>query len=401
MRNRLRPNDVRAARRAGMAAAVMAGVIAGGIAAVPADAASAHKAGRSSYRHHYVAFERPELKRGTLIIEGTRAGDRIALRLKAGRPDILQIDAGDDGSADFSVRRKFVARIVVDGRAGDDSVRIDETNGIFTDSIPTTLDGGDGNDNLAGGTGVEKLRGGDGNDTLDGNGGNDLAQLGSGDDTFVWDPGDGSDTIAGDAGTDTMVFNGAAAAEHVDLSANGNRLRFFRDPGAITMDTNGVETVDFNALGGADAITVNDLTGTDVRTVNADLAGTLGGVTGDGATDSVVVNGTNGNDRITAAGSNGAVSVTGLATAVQVAHAEPAGDTLALNALAGNDGVDASALQANAVKLAVDGGAGNDALTGSAGNDSLLGGDGDDTLRGGPGIDVLDGGGGTNVLVQD
>jgi Ca2+-binding RTX toxin-like protein len=384
-----------------MAAAVMAGVIAGGIAAVPADAATAHKAGRSSYRHHYVAFERPELKRGTLIIEGTRAGDRIALRLKAGRPDILQIDAGDDGSADFSVRRKFVARIVVDGRAGDDSVRIDETNGIFTDSIPTTLDGGDGNDNLAGGTGVEKLRGGDGNDTLDGNGGNDLAQLGSGDDTFVWDPGDGSDTIAGDAGTDTMVFNGAAAAEHVDLSANGNRLRFFRDPGAITMDTNGVETVDFNALGGADAITVNDLTGTDVRTVNADLAGTLGGVTGDGATDSVVVNGTNGNDRITAAGSNGAVSVTGLATAVQVAHAEPAGDTLALNALAGNDGVDASALQANAVKLAVDGGAGNDALTGSAGNDSLLGGDGDDTLRGGPGIDVLDGGGGTNVLVQD
>jgi len=111
MKNRLRPNDVRAARRAGMAAAVMAGVIAGGIAAVPADAATAHKAGRSSYRHHYVAFERPELKRGTLIIEGTRAGDRIALRLKAGRPDILQIDAGDDGSADFSVRRKFVARI--------------------------------------------------------------------------------------------------------------------------------------------------------------------------------------------------------------------------------------------------------------------------------------------------
>jgi len=45
MKNRLRPNDVRAARRAGMAAAVMAGVIAGGIAAVPADAASVHKAG--------------------------------------------------------------------------------------------------------------------------------------------------------------------------------------------------------------------------------------------------------------------------------------------------------------------------------------------------------------------
>ena len=31
------------------------------------------------------------------------------------------------------------------------------------------------------------------------------------------------------------------------------------------MDTNDVETVDFNALGGSDTVTVNDLTGTDVR----------------------------------------------------------------------------------------------------------------------------------------
>ena len=109
--------------------------------------------------------------------------------------------------------------------------------------------------------------------------------MGAGDDTFVWDPGDGSDTVEGQTGSDTMRFNGAAAAEHIDLSANGNRLRFFRDAGNITMDTNGVETVDFNALGGADTITVNDLTGTDVRNVNTDLAGTPGGSTGDGQAD--------------------------------------------------------------------------------------------------------------------
>ena len=71
-----------------------------------------------------------------------------------------------------------------------------------------------------------------------------------------------------------MRFNGANVAEHIDLSANGSRLRFSRDVGNITMDTNGVETVDFNALGGADTITVNDLTGTDVRNVNVDLAAT-------------------------------------------------------------------------------------------------------------------------------
>src|SRR5439155_691840 len=110
--------------------------------------------------------------------------------------------------------------------------------------------------------------------------------------------GDGSDTIEGQDGTDTMVFNGANASEQVDLSANGNRLNFFRTQGRITMDTAGVERVDFNALGGADLVTVNDLSGTDVVGVNVDLAGTGRGANGDGQEDSVVVNGTDGSDTI-------------------------------------------------------------------------------------------------------
>ena len=70
-----------------------------------------------------------------------------------------------------------------------------------------------------------------------------------------------------------MVFNGADVAEKFDVSANGSRLRFTRDVGSITMDLDGVEKIDFNALGGADTVTVNDLTGTDVTTVNLDLGG--------------------------------------------------------------------------------------------------------------------------------
>ena len=153
----------------------------------------------------------------TLKRHADHASDKIALRLKAGRPDVLQIDVGDDGSADFSVKRRFVARIAVDARAGDDLVRIDDANGAFTDAIPTTIDGGFGSDNLAGGAGAERLRGGPGTDAVDGNRGNDLALMGSGDDTFTWDPGDGSDTIEGQTGTDTMRFNGAGAAENIDL----------------------------------------------------------------------------------------------------------------------------------------------------------------------------------------
>ena len=38
------------------------------------------------------------------------------------------------------------------------------------------------------------------------------------------------------------VFNGANVSEQIDLSANGSRLRLFRDVGNITMDTDGVET---------------------------------------------------------------------------------------------------------------------------------------------------------------
>ena len=145
-----------------------------------------------------------------------------------------------------------------------------------------------------------------------------------------------------------MVFNGAAAAEQVTLTANGNHLTFFRNPGNITMDTHGVENVDFNALGGADQVTVNDLTGTDLTSVDVDLANTLGGTTGDGQADRVIVNGTNGNDTINVAGDASGVSVSGLSARVAVQHQEPA-DELDVNGLAGNDSISATGLAAQAI----------------------------------------------------
>src|SRR5215203_92934 len=274
---------------------------------------------------------RAKLKHGTLEVKGSAGKDAVALRLKVGDPNRIQIDVGNDDAADFSVPRDAVKRLAVRARGGDDLVRIDDANGAFTDTIPTTLDGDGGNDDLAGGAGAERLLGGDGNDSADGNGGDDLALLGAGDDSFVWDPGDGSDTVEGQDGTDTMPFNGANGGEQVDLSANGHRLRFFRTQGNITMDTAGVETVDFNALGGADAMTVNDLTGTDVKVVNTDLAATLGGNAGDRQLDSVVVNATNGNDAVEAADRGTAIAVTGVAAAVNIENSDAASDALTIN----------------------------------------------------------------------
>ena len=341
-----------------------------------------------------------KLRHGLLTIEGTDVSDRIALRLKAGRPDILQVDVGDDGSADFSFERKHVRQIAVDARSGDDLVRIDEANGVFTDTIPTALNGGDGNDNLAGGSGAETLLGGDGNDTVDGNKGSDLALLGAGDDTFVWDPGDGSDTLEGQEGADTMLFNGANVPERVALSANGNRLTFLRDPGRVTMDTAGVETVDFNALGGVDIVSVDDLTGTDVDHVNVDLAGSLGGVIGDGATDRVSVSGTTAADAIGVDGDPSIVTVSGLSTVVAIQHQDPT-DVLDVQGLGGDDAISAAPLAAQSVALVLDGGDGNDTLAGGKGIETLLGGDGNDSVDGNGGNDAALLGAGDDTFVWD
>jgi Alpha/beta hydrolase family/RTX calcium-binding nonapeptide repeat (4 copies) len=267
----------------------------------------------------------------------------VALRLKAGDPTIVQVDAGDDGSADFSFARNDVSAIKAKGGDGNDSIRVDDANGAFTDSIPTTIAGDDGNDSLEGGqlqvaAENETFRGGDGNDVVDGGKGNDTAYLGDGNDTFRWDNGEGSDVIEGQDGTDTMLFNGAAGAEDVTMTANGGRLTFFRVQGNVTMDTDGVEIVDDNALGGPDNVTVNDLTGTDVTQTNLDLASALGGSAADGALDSVVVNGTNDDDSINITGNGSGADVTGLATAVSVTHVDPI-DSLSVNTLAGTDNV--------------------------------------------------------------
>jgi Ca2+-binding RTX toxin-like protein len=215
----------------------------------------------------------------------------------------------------------------------------------------------------------------------------------------VWNPGDGSDVVEGQAGADTMIFNGANVAENMSLSANGSRLRFTRDVGNIVMDTNSVETIDVNALGGADTIRVGDLTGTGVTKVNIDLGSPPGSGTGDGAADTVIVEGTANDDFIGVSGAAGQADVTGLAAAVHISGAEASRDQLIVRGLGGDDVVVASNLAADSIQLTADGGDGDDVLIGSAGNHTLLGGAGDDLLIAGTGPHVLDGGTGNNILL--
>lgn len=259
--------------------------------------------------------------------------------------------------------------------------------------------GGSGNDTLLGGSAAEMLAGGSGNDFVEGNQGSDIIYLGDGDDTVQWDPGDGSDLIEGEDGNDKLVFNGSNINENLDLSAHGSSFRFFRNVANIVMDVDGVEQVEFHALGGADNVVVNNLASTAVTQVNIDLGASIGG--GDGQADSIIINGTDGNDSITVANASENVNVTGLSAAVSIRNSEAVNDRVTINTLAGNDALDASALAAGFISLTGDGGINDDVLIGSGGADVLLGGDGDDVLIGGPGVDVLDGGPGNNVIIQD
>ena len=171
--------------------------------------------------------------------------------------------------APFAIDIGTSERLAVTANGGDDTF---SASGNLSALIAVTVDGGAGIDTLRGSNGADVLHGGDGNDFIDGNQGDDIASLGAGDDTFQWDPGDGNDTIEGQDGTDTMLFNGANINERMDVSANGQRVRFVRDVANITMDLDNVESIVAKTLGGADDLVVNDLSGTDVVNVVADLS---------------------------------------------------------------------------------------------------------------------------------
>lgn len=369
-------HDTHAARPVGRGRRLAAGLLAAAALAAAAGQAEAAQPVKVKLKHQ------------TLAVTGTGADERLALRLRAGAPAILEVDVGDDGTAEFAFDRARFDRIDVEAAGGDDHLRLDEANGVFADGEATTLAGGDDDDTLLGGEGAQVLDGGAGADSADGNGDDDLAVLGAGDDRFVWDPGDGSDRIEGDAGRDTMVFNGSDATELFELAPNGERLRLFRSAGSIVMDADGVERIELAARAGSDEILAGDLTPTDVREL--DLA--LGDAAqGDADEDRIELAGGTAGEAVDVVGELGSVSVTGLPAAVMVAgssNIDAVNDTLAVRTGPGDDRVDAQSLAEEAFRLELDGGPGADTLLDGDGRNVLLAGDGDDTVDGNRGSDV-------------
>src|SRR5215211_5096545 len=339
------------------------------------------------------AAKKPKVKasirRGQLNVLGTAKNDSITLRLKPGNKSRLQVDAGSNGSAEFTFKRSAFKRIVVRGASGADALSINERFGVFTNTEATSLFGGTGND------------------TIDGKRGNDL--------------------IEGGAGSDLVVFNGSNAAEKFVFSANGKRLRFVA---AGTMNIAGVERFDLRTFRGADNVVVNDLAGAGLGQLNADLANDgapdvvdikgsaaanelrVGGginISGIGAAvnvsraqaanDKLNIDPGAGSDRVTVEGTAGNDTI-GVAAAAVAGHISVAGgpagvpidvvnsETLAIEALTGNDTLNAGLGLAALTQLTLDGGAGNDAINGGDGNDTLRGGSENDAIDGNRGDDT-------------
>ena len=196
-----------------------------------------------------------------------------------------------------------------------------------------------------------------------------------------------------------MLFNGSNINERMEVSANGQRVRFTRDVASIVMDLNDVESIVAKTLGGTD----NARRQRPVRHRRRSTCGPTSpraAAATTAAADNVVVNATNGDDVVTVTGAGPNAQVAGLAARVSVSGASAGNDRLTVNGLAGDDVIDASGVAAGSILLTLDGGDGDDVLIGGAGDDTLLGGAGDDVLLGGPGNDTLDGGPGDNVVIQ-
>jgi len=130
-----------------------------------------------------------------LTISGTTQNDVVWVGVVTGLTGTVVSVELNEQVADFPIGS--VASIVVKGYEGDDNVTISST--VW---LAATVDGGDGNDSVRGGSGPDRIIGGYGSDTLYGGTGNDVV-WGSGHSDTMYG-GDGDDVLAGNGGNDKM-----------------------------------------------------------------------------------------------------------------------------------------------------------------------------------------------------
>jgi Ca2+-binding RTX toxin-like protein len=234
------------------------------------------------------------------------------------------------------------------------SVTLDDMDDIASAAIdlPSTLNGGAGNDQLTGSMHGDVLIGEVGDDVLSGLAGSDLL-----------DGGLGADILSGGADIDTVTYTGRTNDLTISLDDVAND--------GETGENDDVQGDVQNVIAGDGNDTLIGSVGNNV------LSGGDGHDTLDGNLGSDTLNGGDGSDAVIyASHTNGVVAdLDGIAD-----DGEPGeGDLIAADV------------------ESIGGGPGNDVLTGNAGVNTLAGGEGDDTLDGAGGADILAGGAGIDT----
>lgn len=364
----------------------------------------------------------------------TQDTGRGVLIVTSVRPELF-LDGGGDAQTVLEFDSENVVGIAAQLGDGDDFLDLSSI------SLPSTIEGGEGNDSIIGGIANDFLLGDAGDDSLLGLGGDDIQIGGDGND--VLRGGGGSDSLVGDDGNDSLYGQGAVdtvdGGAGIDLLDGGTSATFLSDQieGSVTLNNTGYLTQRSDqaiaeALGGVilyggagnDVFNLSSFTGSGVTVYGG--AGN-DNITGSPANDLVfggdgndLLNGAGGADFLQGEAGNDTVSGQGGSDFVSGGLGDDrivggSGDVL-------RETVDAD-LTLRSVVNGVDithflTGAGNDVLvgifsaaflTGGVSNNhldasvfiggvTLFGGDGDDVLTGGVGGDVLFGGVGNDLL---
>ena len=313
------------------------------------------------------------LSDGVLTIEGSDQNDLVFVRDYQGE---ILIRYGLRGTGNLEgelFSGDEVSRVVFHGNDGND---------VFVNhsDLDTRAFGGQGNDTLRGGSGVDSLYGGSGNDKLHGFAGDDDLHGDTGNDYL--DGGEGNDRVLGWLGHDSL--KGGSGDDYL----SGYKGNDWISGGAGNDDIRGHEGHD-TLLGGEGNDEIYGWLGNDRIVGGAGddyLSGYFGAdiIAGNGGDD--VIKGHEGNDRLN--GGAGNDSLYGW-KGQDVVNGGEGNDELwggdDDDRLIGGDGNDI--LHGDKGNDRLLGGNGNDILFGFLGNDSLLGGDGSDILCGGSGVD--------------
>jgi Ca2+-binding RTX toxin-like protein len=161
----------------------------------------------------------------TAIVDGTPGPDRIILTAhfqSLGEVTDRVFELTINGVAETLHSEDGVGGFDIRGGDGDDTVIIKARDASARADLfdPIRVDGGAGNDRIAGNLGNETLIGGSGKDKIDGNGGNDHLYGSGGNDHLSG--GAGSDRLYGDNGDDYL--NGGSSGDRLKGGAGRDTL---------------------------------------------------------------------------------------------------------------------------------------------------------------------------------